>query len=291
MRFNAPFFKTVGLYLVAMATILALMWLALNAFSPGAGTDLIRGVAAILNIDIPDSMVSSSATLRGAFFVSVLTLLGVMILIVHVVFEARVTEHLIVPKVNLVTSRRGAWSNSWAPGREHILVRLVNFQGGDLVDVDIACVVSVEEKNVGKDGDEDRFICYFPVPAEAVTPARALVLEDRAPWSISVPADVKLGNSLAQDYKLDLGKPIVDSFAKAKGRKLVSCKRKLEILIKGMDVDSYAGFVVLRRIDLDEQSEGGIYTLHLHKGAFKSLPLRVSSAADVEQYVPVAGWS
>src|SRR5690606_22443408 len=121
---------------------------------------------------------------------------------------------------------------------------------------------------------------YFPV--EQYTPRRILIMEQRMPWSIAVHAECILANSRAPRYPFRPGRPIVDSIAQ-EGMHPVHVKRTLQILIQGTDARTYSSFVVHQNILVDEQ-DGQNYILHLHKGSFKSLPLRIPNAEDIEEF-------
>ncbi|MDE1153978.1 MAG: hypothetical protein PW788_15715 [Micavibrio sp.] len=154
-----------------------------------------------------------------------------------------------------------------------------NFYVADLVDVTINISLTVEETHL-TNGQPDQFRTYFEV--ENFTPHRVLVMEQRMPWSIAVPADSLLSNSKVRGYLFHPGKLITDSIAP--GKKPESVKRSLQILIQGTDARSYSHFVIQKTMQIDEQN-GAEYKLHLHKGAFKSLPLHIEKAEDIEQYV------
>ncbi|MEZ0259783.1 MAG: hypothetical protein ACAH80_02160, partial [Alphaproteobacteria bacterium] len=146
-------------------------------------------------------------------------------------------------------------------------------------DVVLNINLTVEETHI-INGQPDTFRTYFPL--ENYTPQRILVMEQRMPWSIAVPGDSLLANSKTKNYPFRPGKVIVDSIAK--DGKPATIRRELQILIQGTDARSYSHFVIHKNILIDEQS-GQDYTLHLHRGSFKSLPLRIAQPEDIEQYV------
>jgi len=213
------------------------------------------------------------------FVVLIIAGLSIALIVLNVFFSAVITARFIRPKVRLLTSSRGVLSTTWNPTTPYMLVRMSNFYGSDLVDVNINVVMTVEEVRQSGAGTE-QFMCYLPV--QDFTPQRILVMEQRTPWSLAVPADILLGNSMTKNYHFKPGKPILASFSA--GKKIISVKRTLQILIQGTDARSYSHFVIHRRILIDEQ-DGNKYTLHLHKGSFKSLPLRIEDANDLEQVV------
>lgn len=101
------------------------------------------------------------------------------------------------------------------------------------------------------------------------------------PWTIAVPADALLSNSLTKDYHFKPGEPIAHSFSA--GKKIKNVERSLQILIRGTDTSSYSQFVIHRKISIDSQV-GDAYAMHLHRGSFKSLPLRISDKGDLELF-------
>jgi hypothetical protein len=196
-----------------------------------------------------------------------------------VFFSAIITARFIRPRVNLITSERGVLSTTWNAEMPYVLVRMSNFYSSDLVDVKLDAVLAVEETRI-IDGKEDEFRSYMPI--ESFTPRHILVMSQKMPWSIAVPGDMYVGNSLNKSYHFRPGKPITQSFTP--GRKAHKVKRTLQVLIQGTDAHTYSSFVIQREILIDSQ-DGDNYTLHLHKGAFKSLPLHITDPADLEQYV------
>lgn len=272
--------QIIGVYLLSLVSTLLAMWWALSwALPEQEGKNLITALSTSIRMNIPEDVLVSEHSV--GITVGVLTFLSMIITIINVYFTAFLTSHLIRPRIKLVTSERGVWTNRWDYIHHHILVRMVNFQGRDLVNVEVEAVLIVEEiREI--DGKEEVFMCYLPI-LEGLTPRKVLILNDRAPWSIAIPAKMKLSNSLTKDYPFEVGEDIVQSFSHAK--KLLACKRRIEVLIKGMDSKSYSTFIMRRSIDIDEQTLDGEYILLLHKGGFKSLPLRVESESDIEKYV------
>src|SRR5690606_6206338 len=109
-----------------------------------------------------------------------------------------------------------------------------------------------------------------------------MLMADRTPWPIAASADAALSNSLTKNYHFNPGAPIETSFSQ--GKTLLTAARRLDILIQGVDEKSYSRFAIHRSILVDMQI-GKDYTLHLHKGAFKSLPLKITGPEEFEQYV------
>jgi len=265
-------------YLVALTTVLACMWLVLELALPNhEGSNLLRALSAAMKMEIPEEVLEAGSTVGIVIFL--LTVLSIVLTIINVSFTAFMTSHLITPKVKLVTSQKGVWTKRWDYVHEHILIRMVNFHGRDLVKVQVDAVLIVEEMREN-DGKEELFMCYLPI--ENFTPRKVLILNDRAPWSIAIPALMTLSNSLTEDYYFHVGEPIKKSFSK--GKKLLSCKRHIEILIHGLESKAYSQFIIRKSIPIDEQSRDGEYSLLLHKGCFASLPMRVEAEGDIEQY-------
>jgi len=277
--FQKDFFKLTGLYTLGVIGIFYACWMVLQWVLPEARLDLVQTLSTAFGINLPNDMDLSAAEQEGRMFsvVLVIAALSIGLILLNVFFSAVITARFIRPKVKLLTSSRGVLSTTWNPATPYMLVRMSNFYGADLVDVNINVVLTVEE--VRQSGaSTDQFMCYLPV--QDFTPQRILVMEQRTPWSLAVPADILLGNSLTKNYHFKPGKPIVASFSA--GKKILSVKRTLQILIQGTDARSYSHFVIHRRIPIDEQ-DGSKYTLHLHKGSFKSLPLRIEDENDLEQ--------
>lgn len=270
------FLKITGLYILAVGLAFGLIWALLDIALPEANLNLIRALSTAFSINLPENMVAGDAADIKAFSVMfVIALLSLGLIVLNVFFGAVVTARFIHPRIELVTSAKGALSTTWNSGKPYILVRMANFHKADLADVHLSVVLTVEET---RDNGEE-FLCYLPV--NDYTPPRVLVLAQKTPWSIAVPADAHLGNSITKDYHFAPGAPIEKSFAV--GKNAVAVRRTLEILIQGVDTRSHAPFVIHRKIAVDEQKNGQ-YTLHLHRGGFKSLPLRIEDAGALEQY-------
>lgn len=278
--FQRDFFKLTGLYTFGIIGTFYICWLMLQLAMPEAHLNLLQTLTTAFGINIPDNMpLTMDTEARRATVVMIITLLSIGLVILNVFFSAVITARFIRPRVRLITSARGVLSATWNAERPYVLVRMSNFYTTDLVDVTVNIVLMVEETRA-VNGETEQFRSYLPVPE--FTPQRILVMEQKMPWSIAVPADIHLGNSLSKDYHFAPGAPITQSFSK--GKAIVSAKRTLQILIQGTDARSYSSFVIHRKIPIDEQ-EGDRYTLHLHRGAFKSLPLRIAKPAELEQYV------
>ena len=278
--FQKDFFKLTGFYTLGIIIVFYVCWLFLQMALPEAKLDLVQTLSTAFGINLPDSMDLEADTEERMFFVVLIIAgLSIALIVLNVFLSAVITARFIRPKVRLLTSSRGVLSTTWNPTTPYMLVRMSNFYGSDLVDVNINVVMTVEEVRQSGAGTE-QFMCYLPV--QDFTPQRILVMEQRTPWSLAVPADILLGNSMTKNYHFKPGKPILASFSA--GKKIISVKRTLQILIQGTDARSYSHFVIHRRILIDEQ-DGNKYTLHLHKGSFKSLPLRIEDPNDLEQVV------
>lgn len=275
--FQKDFLKITVFYAVGIIVIFYLCWLALQAALPEAQLDLVQTLSTSFGINLPNDMpLQTDTELRMFSVVLIIAAMSIALIVLNVFFSAIITARFIRPRVKVMTSSKGVLSTTWNTSSPYMLVRMSNFHVTDLVDVTLNVVLTVEEVRTNGVSNE-QFLCYLPV--QEFTPQRVLVMEQRTPWSIAVPADVLLSNSLTKNYHFKPGKPIVSSFSA--GKKIVSAKRTLQILIQGTDARSYSHFVIHRRIPIDEQN-GNQYTLHLHKGAFKSLPMRVEDPADLE---------
>ena len=278
--FQKDFFKITGLYTAGIIITFYLSWVLLGFAVPEARLDLLQTLTTAFGVNLPENMpLTTNTEARRAAVILIIALLSLGLVILNVFFGAIITARFIRPRVNLVTSERGVLSTVWNADMPHVLVRMSNFYEADLVDVTLNIMLMVEETRL-VNGLMEQFRSYMPV--NDFTPRHVLVLERKMPWSIAVPADVHLGNSLSKDYHFRPGDPIRASFSS--GKSLVSAKRTLQILVQGTDARSYSHFVIQRKIPVDEQ-QGDKYTLYLHKGSFKSLPLEIGNPKELEQYV------
>lgn len=273
------FFKITTLYAVGVVVFFYLVWSLLSITLPEARLDLVKALSTSFGINLPDDMmVKANMGVRTVAVVGIITTLSIGLIVLNVFFSAIITARLIQPRVNLITSMRGVLSVKWNATMPYMLVRLSNFHKYDLADVKLSVVLTIEEvRSNGVKGEQ--FLSYLPI--NDFTPPRILFMAPRMPWSIAVPADTLLSNSMVKDYHFKPGEPITRSFSA--GKKLDSCKRTLQILIQGMDTNSYTQFVIHRKIPIDEQM-GDKYTLHLHRGTFKSLPLQITDASELEKF-------
>ena len=280
--FQKDFLKITVLYAVGIIFIFYLCWIALQATLPEAQLDLVQTLSTSFGINLPDDMpLQADTEMRMFSVVLIIAAMSIALIVLNVFFSAVITARFIRPRVRVLTSIKGVLSTTWNTSSPYMLVRLSNFHNTDLVDVTLNVVLTVEEtRTTGNGLSTDQFLCYLPI--QEFTPQRILVMEQRTPWSIAVPADILLSNSLTKNYHFKPGKPIVSSFSA--GKKVVAAKRTLQILIQGTDARSYSHFVIHRRIPIDEQN-GNQYTLHLHKGAFKSLPMHIDDPGDLELVV------
>lgn len=275
---NKDFIRITSIYTVSVAVVFYFIWRLLDDAFPNADINVIRALAATFSLNLPDSMLTQTPDMRILTIFTVIAVLSVSMIVINVYFGAAVTSHLIRPRVNLLLSLRGVLSTKWNSAMPYVLVRMCNFHRADLVDVRLSVVLTVEETR-RVDGKEETFVCYLPM--SDFTPPRILVMSRLMPWSIAVAADILLSNSLTKDYHFRPDMPITKSFSPDK--KPVSVKRTIEVLIQGIDSKSYSSFVIHRKIPVDEQ-QGDTYTLHLHRGSFKSLPLQIAAQAELEQY-------
>lgn len=274
------FFKITAFYTVGILITFYVCWTLLRAALPEAHLDLLTTLTTAFGVNLPNDMpLNMNTEARTAAVVFIIALLSIGLVVLNVFFGAIVTARFIRPRVNLITSSKGVLSTTWNRDLPYILIRMSNFYSADLVDVNINVALTVEETHT-TNGEVDQFRTYFPV--EEFTPQRILVMEQRMPWSIAVPAEMTLKNSKIFGYRFLPGKLITESIAQ--GKKPDSVKRSLQILIQGTDARSYSSFVIQKTVVIDEQ-QGANYTLHLHRGAFKSLPLRIDDPAAIEQYV------
>lgn len=272
------FFKLTAIYTAGIIATFYLSWLMLEAAMPDAKLDMLQTLTTAFGINLPDNMPLTMNTQgRRLSVVLIITFLSLSLVILNVFFGAVITARFIRPRVRLLTSSLGVLSTTWNAEIPYILIRMANFYAADLVDVVVNVVLMVEETRLVGGKTED-FRSYLPITN--FTPQRILVMEQKMPWSLAVPADAHLGNSLTSDYRFLAGQPITQSFSR--GKTIVSSKRTLQILIQGTDARSYSSFVIHRKVPVDEQL-GDKYTLHLRRGAFKSLPLQIFDPADLEQ--------
>lgn len=278
--FQRDFFKITALYTVGIVVTLCACWLLLGLAMPDAKLDVLQTLTSVFGINLPNDMpLNLDTEARIASVVLIIAVMSIGLVILNVFFSAVITARFIRPRVDLILSKRGVLSTQWNPSMPYVLVRMSNFYPADLVDVTLAIALTVEETHI-VDGKEDTFRTYFTI--EQFTPQRILVMEQRMPWSIAVPGDILLSNSKTRAYPFRPGKAIVDSVAK-EGVRPARVRRCLQILIQGTDARSYSHFVIHKNIFVDEQN-GMDYKLLLHKGIFKSLPMRISDQKEIEQY-------
>lgn len=279
MVFSKRLYKILTIYLVGITAIFYLIWQLLDIALPEANINLLNALSTAFGIEVPDNIMDNALDGRMIGIILLLSVLSVGLILLHVYFEATMTAHMINPEINIITSSRGALSYKWFSGVPYVLIRLSNFHKNELMDVKVDAVLTVEETRDIGNGQTEQFLCYLPIPD--VTPKNVLVMKPRAPWSIAIHGDCRLSNSLTKDYHFKPGEPILHSFST--GKKLVGAKRHIEVMISGIEPKSYARFVQHRCIAIDEMN-GDTYTLHLHAGEFKSLPMHVLSADDLERF-------
>ena len=277
--FNKDFFKITAFYAAGVVTFFYVFWTLLEIALPGAKLDIVQALAGAFGINMPDSFsVEVDGGEQAAILVGLIVVMSLGLIVLNVFFSAVITARLIQPRVALITSSRGALSTAWNSEHPYVLVRLSNFHKADLIDVTLQVVLTVEELR-DNNGHDEHFRTYLPV--EHFTPKSILFMEPRMPWTIAVPADARLSNSLTKDYHFKPGEPVAHSFSA--GKKIKSVERSLQILIRGTDTSSYSQFVIHRKISIDSQV-GDAYAMHLHRGSFKSLPLRISDKGDLELF-------
>lgn len=277
--FSKDFFKITAMYAAGVVTFFFVFWNLLEVALPGAKLDLVQALAGAFGINMPDSFsVEVDGGQQAAILVGLIVIMSLGLIVLNVFFSAVITARLIQPRVALITSSHGVLSTTWNSERPYMLVRLSNFHKADLIDVSLQVVLTVEEvRSNGVKGEQ--FRTYLPI--EHFTPKSILFMEPRMPWTIAVPADAVLSNSLTKDYHFKPGEPVAHSFTP--GKKIDSMERSLQILVRGTDTSSYSPFVIHRKILIDSQV-GDAYALHLHRGSFKSLPLRIEDKSDLEQF-------
>lgn len=266
-------------YIAALFVIFFAIWALLWTAAPEIELNVLNAISTAFGLELPERLVKNYSITTLVITLSVV-LVAVLLMLVNVIFEAVVTERLINPKVDLITSERGVLSETWNKDRKHILIRLLNFHHVETLDIDVRCVLAVHEKFKTDDGGLDDFIAYFPV--KELTPEGVLVMHPRMPWTIAIPVDQCIGNSINPNYSFNLEEDKVTSFRE--GQEPVFIERTLEIMITGIEPKSYARFVKHKKIIIDSLDENG-YKLLLHKGSFQSLPLNVKNREDVENYV------
>lgn len=276
---NTDFIKITSLYAAGVIIFFYLVWSLLGLALPEANLDLVRALSTSFGINLPDNlMVETKMGVKALAVVVIISVLSIGLIVLNVFFGAIITSRFIHPRIRFPTSSRGVLSTKWNAALPYVLVRMSNFHKADLVDIRLSAMLIVEE-TLGEWGNSEQFLCNLPI--SEFSPQRILVMAPKMPWSIAVPADMKLSNSLTKDYHFKPGEKIISSFVA--GKKLNSVKRTLQILVQGTDTQSYSTFVIHRKIPIDEQ-KGDQYTLHLHKGSFKSLPLHIFDEKELEQY-------
>lgn len=282
--FQRDFYKITAIYTLGIIITFGVCWVLLLLAIPDSGLDIITTLTTAFGVNLPNDMpIDLSTRFRTAAVIFIIAVLSIGLVILNVFFSAIITARFIRPRVALLLSHGGVLSTTWNTTWPYALVRMANFYKADLVNVEVDVSLLVEETHI-VDGKPDFFRTYFPV--EQYTPKRILVMEQRMPWSIAVHAESILSNSRAPRYPFRPGRAIVDSIAR-EGLQPAQVKRTLQILIQGTDARTYSSFVIHRNLVVDEQ-DGQNYTLHLHRGSFKSLPLRITDPDDLEKFAESA---
>lgn len=276
---NKEFLKVTGLYAGGVVVVLYVMWLLLGIALPEAHVNVIQALSTAFGINLPDNYAGAVSGGRTAMVVAIVSILSILLIILNAFFGAIITSYFIRPKVDLITSTFGILSITWRGDAPYVLVRMSNFHSHDLADVNFSAVISIQETRETGSGSED-FMTSIPLSTH--TPQRILLMRPNMPWTFAIPADAVISGSLAKDYHFKPGVPIEKSFTP--GKTLLHVKRTVEILVQGIDTKSSASFIAHRKIVIDEQT-GDDYTLHLTRGAFKSLPLYVHSTEELMQCV------
>lgn len=269
--------KLTALYAIGVVGVLYAMWALLAVALPEANLNVVKALANSFGIMLSDDIFDKAGTgFRAGSVIMIVFFMSVVLVILNVLFCALTTTLFIRPRVKLITSPFGVLSEAWNASMPYVLVRLSNFHGGVLTNVRLSVVLNVHET---RDNGEE-FVSALPV--DHFTPQRILVMQPKMPWTIAVPGDATLSSSLTRNYHFKPGEPILKSFSPAK--KISRVERTLDILIEGSDSKSYSDFVIHRRVPVDTQ-DGEEYILHLHKGAFKSLPLHIDDPRLLEECV------
>ncbi|MDD9900148.1 MAG: hypothetical protein OXT65_04145, partial [Alphaproteobacteria bacterium] len=276
---NKEFVKITTFYTIGIIVVFYMIWAMLDIVLPEANLNLLRALSTAFGVNLPDDiLVNTEMGMRAVMVTAVIALLSILLIILNVVFGAVITTHLIRPRVNIILSRKGVLSHKWNTDMPYALVRMCNFHSGDLANIRLTVALTVHERRI-VDGKEDEYMTFLPI--EQFTPPNILIMLKKTPWSIAIPADAFLSNSMTKDYHFKPGQEITKSFST--GKKFIRCDRKLEILIQGMDTRSYSRFIIHHKIPVDTQ-DGENYTLHLHRGTFKSLPMNIDDPNELEQY-------
>lgn len=276
-RLHPNVYKTVFLYVGGIIAIFVFIWILLGLLLPKLDMSLLGALSNVFGLELPEHVLDGELTPLITLVMGGLIFFSILLLIVHVLFEAFITAQLISPTLHILTSRCGVLSTAWTKGREHILVRLLNFEKTDLVDIKILAVITVREETISPDDEITTFMAHFPV--QELTPPYLLVLHPRMPWTIAIPTDQTLKHTVNPEYKLEFGKKLEKPARK--GHRLVKSERKLEILVKGRDTRTSASFSSLHKIELDRQ-ENGEYEMFLKRGKFCDLPMHVEHKQDID---------
>jgi hypothetical protein len=278
MLFSKRKLKILSVYVIGVTAVFYLLWTLLDLFIPGVNVNMLNALSTAFGVQIPEEALKNPMDATMIFFMFLLAILAVFLVYLHAYFESTITADIINPEVKLITSSRGVLSTTWNIEAPYVLVRLAHFHKTHLLDIQIKAVLTLIEKRE-KDGVVEDFLCYLPFPL--VTPQNILVMKKNMPWSIAIPADTTLSNTLTSGYHFKVGEKFTHSFSL--GKKMLACSRHLHIMITGIEPKSYAKFVQHREIAVDEMKDGQ-YILHLHRGSFKSLPIQIIDAADLEKF-------
>ncbi len=278
---NINMFKLFTYYILLIIFVSGTFLWIFQMMFPDISNNMQSALFSSFGLKVPQEVLRGELTLSLVLVVSISVILSVMLILINIYFGAVITTKLIRPSINILTSKRGVLSTHWEKsGKPYILVRLINANKFDLVKVNITAVVTIEEHVTHPEYGNKTFIYFFSVTD--MDPMNILILKSKSPWTIAIPADIKLSNSINDNYTMEINSPITKSAFPE--YTLLYAKRKIEFLITGSEAESSSAFIDHEEVYIDEQN-GDDYNLLLHEGRFQELDIVVNDPTEIEQYV------
>ena len=283
-RFNL--WKLFGFYVFSITSFAAIFWLLYSVAKPEGTGNIESTLFTSMGLKVPPELFGGEFSFILFIILGGSIFLSIALLALNMFFGAVITAKMIKPRIEILTSEKGVLSTCWDKSKKpYILVRLINANKFDLISLKVRAVITIEEHFKNDEGKDDKFIFYFPIDDEFLDPTSIFILKSSAPWTIAVPADVTMWNSIVEKYELNLGK---EQKGILPGYEPYFVERKMEFLIKGFEAMSSSIFTDHEEVYIDRQV-GNKYELLLHEGTFKSLDVSIDDPHDIEQYVTKDG--
>ncbi len=280
--FRFSLWKLFGFYVFSITSFAAIFWTLYSFARPDGASNIESTLFTSMGLKVPPELFGNELNIILLIVLGGTIFLSIALLAINMFFSAVITAKMIKPRIEILTSHKGVLSTCWDKSKQpYILVRLINANKFDLISLKVRAVVTIEEHFKNDEGKDDKFIFYFPIDDEFLDPTSIFILKSSAPWTIAVPANVKMYNSIVADYRLNIGKKQKGVLP---GYEPYFVERKMEFLIKGFEAMLSSIFTDHEEIYIDRQT-GDDYELLLHDGTFKSLDVVVDDPNDIEQYM------